>query len=147
MPSLTPVASGGNAVLLLSCPDRRGLVSMLSQFVFERGGNIVDLDEHVDPVERRFFIRISWSLEEFSIPDYELEEAFRPLAEELGAEWSLRFTGRKSRVAVFVSRYDHCLQELLWRHAVGEFQIDIPLIYQIIPIFGLLRTTTGFFFK
>ncbi|MDP8304962.1 MAG: formyltetrahydrofolate deformylase [Candidatus Chlorobium antarcticum] len=147
MPSLTPVASGGNAVLLLSCPDRRGLVSMLSQFVFERGGNIVDLDEHVDPVERRFFIRISWSLEEFSIPDYELEEAFRPLAEELGAEWSLRFTGRKSRVAVFVSRYDHCLQELLWRHAVGEFQIDIPLIVSNHPDLRPLADHYGILFQ
>ncbi|MDT9546918.1 MAG: formyltetrahydrofolate deformylase [Chlorobium sp.] len=128
MPPQSPHAAAGSAVLLLSCPDRRGLVARLSQYIFERGGNIIDLDEHVDPVEGRFFIRILWSLEEFSIPVGELEEEFRPLAEELGAAWALRFTGRKSRVAVFVSRYDHCLQELLWRHGIGEFQIEIPLI-------------------
>jgi|GEM_PF-2975786 len=85
MPPQSPHAAAGNAVLLLSCPDRRGLVSRLSLFIFERGGNIIDLDEHVDPVEGRFFIRILWSLEEFSIPEEELEEEFRPLAEELGA--------------------------------------------------------------
>ncbi|ACD89725.1 formyltetrahydrofolate deformylase [Chlorobium limicola DSM 245] len=116
------------AILLLSCPDRAGLVSRISHFIYERGGNILDLDEHVDTVEKMFFIRVSWSTDHFSIPPTELDEAFSPLAKEFGASWKIRLGDRKMRVALFVSRYDHCLQELLWRHSIGEFRIDIPLI-------------------
>ncbi|NTV06905.1 MAG: formyltetrahydrofolate deformylase [Chlorobiaceae bacterium] len=116
------------AILLLSCEDRSGLVSRISHFIYERGGNILDLDEHVDPVEKTFFIRVSWSTDRFTIPVSELEEAFMPLAKEFNASWKIRFTGRKTRVAIFVSRYDHCLQEILWRNSIGEFAIDIALI-------------------
>ena len=116
------------AILLLSCPDRGGLVSRISHFIYERGGNILDLDEHVDTVEKMFFIRVSWSTANFSIPAAELHEAFSPLAKEFGASWKIRLGDRKMRVALFVSRYDHCLQELLWRHSIGEFAIDVPLI-------------------
>lgn len=116
------------AILLLSCADRPGLVSRISHFIYERGGNILDLDEHVDPVEKTFFIRVSWSTENFSIPPSELVEAFMPLAKEFNAIWKIRFTGRKTRIAIFVSRYDHCLQEILWRNSIGEFAIDIALI-------------------
>ncbi|MGB8247309.1 MAG: formyltetrahydrofolate deformylase, partial [Chlorobium sp.] len=115
-------------ILLLSCPDRAGLVSRISHFIYERGGNILDLDEHVDTVEKMFFIRVSWSTANFSIPAAELHEAFSPLAKEFGASWKIRLGDRKMRVALFVSRYDHCLQELLWRHSIGEFAIDVPLI-------------------
>jgi len=116
------------AILLLSCPDRAGLVSRISHFIYERGGNILDLDEHVDTVEKMFFIRVSWSTANFSIPPAALDEAFSPLAKEFGASWKIRLGERKMRVALFVSRYDHCLQELLWRHSIGEFRIDVPLI-------------------
>ncbi len=116
------------AILLLSCPDRAGLVSRISHFIYERGGNILDLDEHVDTVEKMFFIRVSWSTANFSIAPAALDEAFSPLAKEFGASWKIRLGGRKMRVALFVSRYDHCLQELLWRHSIGEFRIDVPLI-------------------
>jgi formyltetrahydrofolate deformylase len=116
------------AILLLSCADRSGLVSRISHFIYERGGNILDLDEHVDPVEKTFFIRVSWSTDTFTIPVSELEEAFAPLAKEFNASWKIRFIGRKTRVAIFVSRYDHCLQEILWRNSIGEFAIDIRLI-------------------
>jgi formyltetrahydrofolate deformylase len=116
------------AILLLSCPDRAGLVSRISHFIYERGGNILDLDEHVDTVEKMFFIRVSWSTATFPIPAAELHEAFSPLAKEFGASWKIRLGDRKMRVALFVSRYDHCLQELLWRHSIGEFAIDVPLI-------------------
>ncbi len=115
-------------ILLLSCPDRSGLVSRIAHFIFERGGNILDLDEHVDPVDRTFFIRVAWSTDSFSIPVSELEAAFTPLAREFAASWSLRFSGRRTRLAIFVSRYDHCLQELLWRNSIGEFPVDISLI-------------------
>ena len=112
--------------LLLSCPDRRGLVSRLSNFVFERNGNILDLDEHVDG--NYFFVRISWDMKSFSIPRSEIAEAFSPLAKEFNATWEINFTGQKQRVAIFVSKLDHCLQEILWKQKLNEFNIEIPLI-------------------
>jgi formyltetrahydrofolate deformylase len=116
------------AILLLSCRDRSGLVSRISHFIYERGGNIIDLDEHVDAAEGMFFIRVSWSTDRLSIPVSALEDAFRPLGTEFEASWSIRFTLRPTRFAIFVSRYDHCLQELLWRYSMGEFSAEIPLV-------------------
>lgn len=116
------------ATLLFSSPDRIGLVSRISHFIFERGGNIQDLDEHVDPNEHQFFIRVVWDMQNFSIPPTELSEAFYPLAKEFNASWEINFSHKKSRLALFVSKYDHCLQEILWRHRLGEIDAEIPLI-------------------
>ena len=115
--------SDGSAVLLLSCKDRTGLISRMSHFVFEHGGNIVDLDEHVDG--EYFFLRIAWEMKNFSIPESEVRVAFTPLAKEFNATWQISFTSRKQRVALFVSRLDHCLQEILWRQRMGEFDVEI----------------------
>jgi formyltetrahydrofolate deformylase len=116
------------AVLLLSCKDRSGLVSRMSHFVFERGGNILDLDEHVDVDEKYFFVRIAWDMKNFSIPESEVANAFAPMAKEFNAEWAIKFTSKDLRVAIFVSKYDHCLREILWRQSLKEFDIEIPLV-------------------
>ncbi len=116
------------AVLLLSCPDRVGLVSRISHFIFERGGNILDLDEHVEVDTNVFSIRVAWDMQHFTLPPADLEEAFSPLAKEFKANWTIKFTTRKSRVALFVSKYDHCIQEILWRYSLGEYNIEIPLV-------------------
>ncbi len=116
------------AILLLSCKDRTGLVSRISNFIFERGGNILDLDEHVDPVENMFFIRVAWSTKNFSIGVEEIEEAITPLAKEFKASWKIKIAEEKLRTAIFVSKYDHCIQDILWRQKMGEFGIEIPLI-------------------
>lgn len=117
-----------NAILLLSCPDRNGLVSRISNFIFERGGNILNLDEHVDSDEKIFFIRVQWDMTNFSIPASDLVEAFAPLAKEFNASYKIKFTDKKLRVAIFTSKYDHCIQEILWRQKLNEFPIEIPLI-------------------
>ena len=116
------------AILLLNCPDRRGLVSRISHFIFERGGNILTLDEYVDPEDKMFSIRIVWSMEQFSIPADDLADAFAPLAREFKATWSISFMEKRMRVAIMVSKYDHCIREILWRHSMDEFGIEIPLI-------------------
>jgi formyltetrahydrofolate deformylase len=116
------------AILLLSCQDRTGLISRISHFVFERNGNILDLDEHVDVDDKYFFIRIAWDMRDFSVPQSEVAEAFAPLAKEFNATWKISFAGKNLRVAIFVSKLDHCLQEILWRQRLGEFNIEIPII-------------------
>ncbi len=117
-----------NAILLWSCPDRKGLVSRISGFLFERGGNIIDLDEHVDPGEQMFFLRVAWDMKEFSVAPDKLSEAILPLAEEYNARWTLRLSDRKRRLAIFVSKQEHCLQEIMWRRGLGEFDAEFPLI-------------------
>jgi formyltetrahydrofolate deformylase len=126
------------AILLLSCPDRIGLVSRISHFIFERGGNILDLDEHVDPEEKDFSIRVAWDMRNFSISPSELKEALIPLTKEFKATWDIKYLEHKANVAIFVSKYDHCLQEILWRNKMGEFQIKISLIISNHPDLELL---------
>jgi formyltetrahydrofolate deformylase len=116
------------AILLLSCPDRRGLVSRISHFIFERNGNIIDLDEHVDAQEGRFFLRVAWDMKDFSVAPDDLDSAFLPMAKEFNAQWTIRLDRNKRRLAIFVSKYDHCLQEILWRHGLGDFDADPALI-------------------
>lgn len=115
-------------ILLLTCVDRPGLVSLVSRFIFEWNGNILDLDEHVDPVEKNFFIRVAWHMPSGEVPLETLEDAFRPLAAAIGASWTMKNADGRTRTAIFVSRYDHCLQEILWRNSIGEFAVDIVLV-------------------
>ena len=116
--------------LLLSCPDQRGLVAHIAQFIFAHGGNIIDLDEHVDTNEGLFFLRVSWNMTGFALSGDEVSNAFQPMAEEFQAQWTIKLsrTQDRRRLAIFVSKYDHCLQEILWRQGLGEFQADISLI-------------------
>lgn len=115
-------------ILLLSCQDKPGLVSHISGFIYRHGGNIHSLDEHVDTDAGRFFIRVEWSMQDGAISLMKIEQAFAPLAQTFGADWCLWDQQQKRRVAIFVSRYDHCLRELLWRHELAEFPVEIPLI-------------------
>jgi formyltetrahydrofolate deformylase len=126
------------ATLLLSCPDRRGIVSQIAQFIFERSGNIIDLDEHVDEDDHIFFLRVTWDMITFSVPPDKLEEEFRPIAREYQAKWFIRLNQNKRKIAIFVSKYAHCLQEILWRHELGEFDTEIALIISNHPDLGVL---------
>ncbi len=126
------------AILLWSCPDKKGLVSRIAQFIFERGGNILDLDEHVDRQEKMFFLRVAWDISDYIIVPEKLEETFLPLAKEYNAQLTIRLDKTKQRLAIFVSKYDHCLQEILWRHELGEFNAEIALIISNHPDLGFL---------
>ncbi|MCX6120346.1 MAG: formyltetrahydrofolate deformylase [Ignavibacteriales bacterium] len=126
------------ATLLLSCPDRRGIVSQIAQFIFERSGNIVDLDEHVDEDDHIFFLRVTWDMKTFTVPPDTLEEVFQPLAREYQAKWFIRLNQNKRKMAIFVSKHAHCLQEILWRHELGEFDAEIALIISNHPDLGFL---------
>ena len=119
---------GSTAILLVCCPDRRGLVAALSQTLFRRGANILDADQHTDPEARQFFQRIRFDVTELSCGRSELEAAIRELAEQYDMTWSLRYGGHRKRVAVFVSKYDHCLYDLLLRERSGELDGDLTMV-------------------
>lgn len=116
------------AILLWSCPDQKGLVARITHFIFERGGNILDLDEHVDAQEQRFFLRIQWAISNNGYGVEDLKNQFAPLALEFHAIYNIRLVNHKRKLALFVSKYDHCLQEILWRYEIGEFNTEIALI-------------------
>src|SRR5262249_28464700 len=116
------------AVLLLSCPDRKGLVAAVSQFIYLNDGAIVAADQHTDFERKIFLQRVEWDLDGFRIPHEAIAEAFRPIAERFEMSWDLRFDGRLPRMALMVSRLDHCLHDLLWRHRAGELTAEIPVI-------------------
>ncbi|HEX6739069.1 MAG TPA: formyltetrahydrofolate deformylase [Vicinamibacteria bacterium] len=116
------------AVLLLSCPDQKGLVASVADFLFRHGGNIVHADQHTDFEQGLFLQRVEWDLDGFALPRDGIADAFRPLAERFSMSWELRFAGPRPRLAILVSKLDHCLVDLLWRRQAGEIEADIPLV-------------------
>jgi len=117
-----------SAILLVSCPDQKGLVAKLASFIYANGGNILHADQHRDPEAGLFLSRIEWELEEFNLPRDIIGPAFNAIAQPLGADWQLHFSDSVPRLSIWVSRQDHCLLDLLWRHKAGEFKAEIPLI-------------------
>lgn len=122
-------AAGTTAILLIHCPDRRGLVAAVSTFIGRHGGNIVYLDQHVDVVEGVFFMRVEWELEGFDLAREEIESEFQEaLGQPFDMTWRLHFSDHVPRMALFVSRLPHCLYDLLSRWQSGEWQVSIPLV-------------------
>lgn len=117
-----------NAVLLLSCPDRKGLVARISNFIFQNNGNIIHADQHTSKRGKIFFMRVEWEMKGFSLSREEVPAAFEALAKQFDMKWKLHFTDCVPKVAVFVSRHLHCLHDLILRHHMGEFKARIPLV-------------------
>ena len=117
-----------SAVLLIHCPDQPGLVHAVTGFILYHGGNILDLEQHMDSADDLFFMRVEWSLEKFAIAKTEIANSFTPLAESRRMWWRLQFSGERKRLALFVSKESHCLYDLLSRHEAGELPAEIPLI-------------------
>jgi formyltetrahydrofolate deformylase len=116
------------AILLISCPDQRGLVAKLANFVYTHNGNIIHADHHTDFAAGLFLSRIEWQLEGFKLPREQIASAFQAIAQPLQATWQLHFSDAMPRLAIWVSRQDHCLFDLLLRHRAKELLADIPLI-------------------
>jgi formyltetrahydrofolate deformylase len=117
-----------SAILLLHSADRKGLVSAIANFLFEHGGNILHADQHQDAELGLFFMRIEWSLRDFDLDEFQFRKAFTPLAKTSGLNWQVTFEKRRIAVALLVSRYQHCLIDLLYRHQIGELNCDIAFI-------------------
>ena len=116
------------ATLLVSCPDQPGLVARLAQVLYGHGANILDADQHTDTQAGIFFQRIRFDLDGLRTDRTTLEHGIQEVADGLGMSFRLCYAERRKRVAIFVSRYDHCLYDLLLRHRAGELACEIPLI-------------------
>jgi formyltetrahydrofolate deformylase len=115
-----------SAVLLIDCPDRKGLVARVSGLLYKRGANILHADQHIDHGLGLFFMRVEFELEGFDLESF--RAAFAALASELNMTWKLTSSARKPRVALFCSQYLHCMADLLHRWRTGELVCEIPLI-------------------
>jgi formyltetrahydrofolate deformylase len=121
-------APGAIATLLVSCPDRRGIVAALAQLLYGHGANILDSDQHTDAAAGMFFQRIRFDRSEIHTDRAALEAGIREVAERFAMSWRLSDAAGRKRVALFVSRYDHCLYDLLLRQRSGELACEVPLV-------------------
>jgi formyltetrahydrofolate deformylase len=122
-------ATSKSAILLIHCPDQKGIVISITEFIFKNGGNILYLDQHVDTERQVFFMRIEWDLHDFVIADSKIGEYFETLvAKRFSMNWQLHFSNEVPRMALFVSKQPHCFYDMLARYEAGEWQVEIPLI-------------------
>jgi formyltetrahydrofolate deformylase len=117
-----------SAVLLISCPDRKGLVAVISDFVFRHDGNILHADEHRDEQTGLFLMRVEFDPSGMDVGLDELGDEFSQIAASYEMRWRLAKGKRRPRMGILVSQYDHCLADLLYRHKAGELDCDIPLV-------------------
>ncbi len=117
-----------SAVLLISCPDRKGVVATISDFVFRHNGNILHADEHADEESNLFLMRVEFDPADFDIDLADFSRHFTPIAGKFEMQWRLARSSHRQKMIILVSKYDHCLVDLLYRHKSGELACDIPLI-------------------
>ncbi|MEG3145376.1 formyltetrahydrofolate deformylase [Sphingomonas sp. RT2P30] len=128
--------------LRLSCNDRPGLVMMVAGFLTGQGGNIVDAQQFDDRLTGRFFMRVVFEVAGEDHADA-LRAAFVPVAQEMGAEWTLRAAHERQKVLLMVSKFDHCLGDLLYRHRIGELDMDVVGIISNHPRSAMQITMIG----
>ena len=116
------------ATLLVTCPDRKGLVAAIADFLYRNDANILHADQHQDAENNLFLMRVEWDLIGSALNSENFAEHFSPIAERFAMQWQLKLSQKHPRMAIMVSQYDHCLADLLHRHQSGELACDIPLI-------------------
>lgn len=121
------------ATLLISCPDQKGIVAKITNFIYQNNGNIQHADQHIDSLTNTFFMRIEWALENFNILKENIGESFSSLAESFNMDWTLYFSQEIPRIAIFTSCVTHCLYDLLLKHQQGQLQCHLPLIISNYP--------------
>ena len=146
-----------SAILLIHCPDRKGIVAAVTEFLFRHDGNILHLDQHVDAEKQVFFMRVEWELARFTLDQGEIASRFeRAIGRRFKMTFRLHFSGEVTRMAVFVSRLPHCLYDILSRCQSGEWRAVVPIVignhpelaavarqfgvdFQLLPITGANR--------
>ena len=117
-----------SAILLVQCPDRKGLDATIAEFIYRYDGNILHFEQHQAGEERYYLARVEWDLDGFRLDLKDFEGAFGPTAHKFGMNWVLRLGDYRPRVALFVSKHDHCLVDLLYRQRIGELACEFPLM-------------------
>jgi formyltetrahydrofolate deformylase len=118
------------AHLLISCPDRSGIVAAVSQFLYAHGANVLDASQHTtDPVNGTFFMRMVFHIEGLDVTKAQFERSFgHVVGTPFSMDWHIAYSDQRKKMALMVSKYDHCFMELLWRWQRNELRVDIPLV-------------------
>lgn len=116
------------ATLLITCPDAKGIVATIANFLHLHNANILHADQHQDAENNLFLMRVEWDLDQFNVNEASFRKHFQAIATEFSMQWQLKFSAHKPRLALMVSQYDHCLVDLLHRHKNGELACEIPLV-------------------
>ena len=114
--------------LTLNCTDAPGIVASVSGFLFDRGANIISSNHHFEQLDNQFFMRVNFDTEKLTITDEQFKIDLAELASKLSLHTKLAFSSHQKKMAIMVSKYDHCLYDLLLRHRYGEIEADIALI-------------------
>jgi formyltetrahydrofolate deformylase len=117
-----------SATLLITCPDAKGIVAAIADFLYQHNANILHADQHQDAENSLFLMRVEWDLKDFSLDEASFARAFEVIAKTYKMTWELKLSADKPRMAIMVSQYDHCLADLLHRYKNNELQCDISLI-------------------
>lgn len=117
-----------SATALISCQDRKGIVAEVAMFIRDHGGNILDADQHTDAAVGQFFMRVVFDVREFDTPPAGIQPAMTAALAPFDAHVDLRMSTEHKRVAILVSKQDHCFYDLLLRHRAGELHCQVPLI-------------------
>jgi len=116
------------ATLLVTCPDRKGIVASLAQVLYGHGANILDSDQHTDTVAGLFFQRIRFDLSSLTTDKVALENAIKEVSERFAMDWRIAYSNHVRKVAIFASKQEHCLYDLLIRHRAGELACEIGMV-------------------
>ncbi|SFJ47648.1 formyltetrahydrofolate deformylase [Thermoflavimicrobium dichotomicum] len=111
--------------LVLSCPNQPGIVAEVTRFLYEREADIIQIEQHMD---EHFFLRVVFQCDQFERRIEEIRQQFAPIAESYEMQWRMVSAARKHRLAIFVSKEGHCLQDLLWRFQTGELEAEISMV-------------------
>ncbi len=117
-----------SAVLLVQCRDQKGLDAAIADFIYRHNGNILHFEQHQSSEDSFYFARVEWDLLDFQLPLSDFGAKFAPIAAKFDMAWRVAEASYRPRVALFVSRYDHCLADILYRQRNGELKCEIPLI-------------------
>ncbi len=123
-----PAGPGGTAVLLLTCPDARGIVAAVAEFLYRHGANIVEVEQHTDASDGLFFQRVEFELDGLDLAPGEVLPAFREVSDRFAMEAELRLTAVRPRIALLASKQPHCLLDLLSRHHSGELDAELTAV-------------------
>ena len=117
------------ATMLIYCPDEKGIILSVTNYISTNNGNIVDLDQHVESEQKIFFMRVEWTLSDFNIPRENIGAHFSSeVAQKYQMQYTVHFRDEKIRMALMVSKMDHCFNDILSRYESGEWNVEIPLI-------------------
>ena len=122
-------SNNDNAILLINCKDKKGIIANVTNFISNNRGNILSLEQHIDGIKNRFFMRIKWDMKNFKIKKEDIKSSFeKACGKNFNMKNELYFSNEIPKIALFVSKLSHCFYDILHRYYSGEWNVEIPIV-------------------